>query len=328
MKKKSILALAILLLAVLTLFSCGSGDEVELELGKTTTVGDYIQFTPSNVLVRASEMYAPKGHEDGWVYEGELKDQVYVVLTAKVKNLSDHNIKAANLAHVTLTQGDQEYTTGECMLLSENGTQLQRSGEIEAGDEGQVYILADGQETTRGQAQIKLTFTSSLYKGEEAYSLSCDTSKAVAAAVPLEKGKAVTAEGVGQITLNKASIGKRVNPSKASDTDDYAYYTPKGSDNLLLDAQLTVKNLQETACDAATFVGAVAVCDGEVNDSFVIVETDNGKDLKEKASVKVGKTKKIHALVNVPKEWKQKDVTLYIYFDGTEYEYTLKGAEK
>lgn len=328
MKKKWIAAFVVLLTlaAALSLASCGDSD-VELELGKTVTIGEYIEFTPENVLVRADELYAPKGHEDGWVYEGDLEDQVYVVLTAKVKNLSDKNIKVANLANMTLTQGEQQYSTEECMLLTDNGTQLERSGELEAGDEGTVYILADGQESTRGQAELRITFTSSLYKGEEAYCLSCDTSKTVAASTELELKKAVTAEGAGQVTLDAVSIKKRVNPSKAAGTDTYAYYTPKGSDNLLLDAQLTVKNLQEDSCAAETFVGAMAVCGGEVKDSFIVVETDNRKDLKEKAAVKAGKSKKLHALINVPKEWKQKDVSLYIWIDGAEYEYILAGTK-
>lgn len=328
MKKKWMLTLTMLLvLTALLLSSCGSSD-TELKLGETAEVGDYIQFTPDNVLVRADELYAPKGHKDGWVYEGDLEDQVYVALRAKVKNLSDSNIKVTNLAHATLTQGGQEYTTAECMLLTEDGTQLQRSGEIKAGGEGTVYILVDGQEKTRGEAELRITFTSSLYEGEEAYCLSCDTSKAVAASAAMEEGKAVTAEGLGQVTLNKAPIKKRVNPSKATDADAYAYYTPRESDNLLLDAQLTVKNLQETACAAETFIGAMAVCEGNVHDSFVVVETDDGKDLKEKASVKAGKSKKLHALINVPKDWEQKELSLYIYFGGTEYEYTLSGEGK
>lgn len=328
MKKKWVLTLTMLLMLTASLLSsCGSGD-TELKLGETTAVGDYIQFTPDNVLVRADELYAPKGHKAGWVYEGDLEDQVYVALRAKVKNLSDSSIKVANLAHATLTQGGQEYTTAECMLLTENGTRLQRSGEIKAGDEGTVYILVDGQEKTRGQAELRLTFTSSLYDGEEAYCLSCDTSKAVAASEAVEEGKAVIVEGLGQITLNKAEVKKRVNPSKATETDTYAYYTPRGSNDLLLDVQLTVKNLRKTACAAETFAGAMAVCEGTVHDSFIVVETDDGKDLKEKASVKAGKSKKLHALINVPKDWKKKELSLYIYFDGTEYEYTLSGEEK
>ena len=110
MKKRwgFILAALLIMSAAVLLPSCTGNSAVELEFGKTAVVGEYIEFTPVNVLVRSNEIYAPKGHEDGWVYQGDLKDQVYVALVARVKNVSEGSIKVQNLAHVTLTQGEQE----------------------------------------------------------------------------------------------------------------------------------------------------------------------------------------------------------------------------
>lgn len=329
MRNKYMAVPVMVLILMLALFLPGCGEkDVQLELGKTVTVKDYIQFTPKNVLVRADEIYAPKGHEDGWVYEGDLEDQVYVVLTAKVKNVSSHTIKVVNLAHPSLKQGGKVYTSGECMLLTENETQLQRSEEIQAGEDAEIYILIDGEEKTRGEAEISITFTSSLYDGEETYHLKCNTSKSVSVSTSVEKGQTIQQEGYGTLTFGNAVICKRVDPPKANKEDEYAYYTPKNKGELLMDVRLTAENTQNTATSAESFTGVRASADGQIYDGFVVSETDNGKDLKEKDQIAAGKTKKLHALVNVPKEWKSKDVTVYIHFNGQEYAWLLKGNEK
>lgn len=130
------------------------------------------------------------------------------------------------------------------------------------------------------------------------------------------------------LTLDNAKIVKRVNPSKAAKTDGYTYYTPKTKKDLLVDVKLTVKNLQQVTSPSSSFTGAVAVCDGIVHDGFVVAETAGGKDLKSSVKVNPGKEATVRALINVPKEWKGKDISIYLYFDGQEYQYILSGSSK
>ena len=53
----------------------------------------------------------------------------------------------------------------------------------------------------------------------------------------------------------------------------------------------------------------------------MIVETNQGKDFKESETIKAGETKNLRALINVPKGWKDEEITIYLYFLGQEYEY-------
>ena len=121
MEKKRIALLFAAIFAAVSLCACGTED-INLEMGKTTVLEDYIEFTPVNALVCSDEIYAPLGSESGWVYNGELEDPAYVAVVAKVKNLTDKKIKMQNFVVPTLKQGDQEYETYQNLLLTKNDT--------------------------------------------------------------------------------------------------------------------------------------------------------------------------------------------------------------
>ncbi|MCQ4636172.1 hypothetical protein NE619_05485 [Anaerovorax odorimutans] len=327
MKKKSIaLLLALAVLAALALSACGAED-ISMKLGEKTVLEDYIEFTPINVLATGDEMYAPTGNESGWVYNGELEDPAYVALVAKVKNLSKDKIKMQNFVTSILKQGEKEYDTYQTMLLTENNTLLSTRDAIEPGQEGTVYILMDGEQSTRGKASMEMTFTNSSYEGEDIYHLDMDTNKAVAVTVPLEKGKTVTADGYGKMTLKKVSTGKKVEPTKASKYDGYTYYTPKKTGTVLLDVQIQAENQQSKKCRDTNFIGISANKDNKTAYGYIATETKDGKNMKDLAFLKPGESQLLHAVAEVPKEWKSGGVQIYLYFGGQYYEYSWAGEK-
>lgn len=325
MEKKRIALLFAAIFAAVSLCACGTED-INLEMGKTTVLEDYIEFTPVNALVCSDEIYAPLGSESGWVYNGELEDPAYVAVVAKVKNLTDKKIKMQNFVVPTLKQGDQEYETYQNLLLTKNDTLLSSREAIDAKQEGIVYILMDGQQKTRGSAEVELNFANEDYQKEDVYHLKLDTSKNIAQTLPLEKDKAVTADGYGKLTLKTVSAGKKVEPSKASKYDGYTYFTPKKPDSVLLDIQIDVENLQKESCKDVNFIGARAVKEDKTFYGYVVTETKDGKNLKDLSSLKPGESRRIHAVVEVPAEWKSGGAQVYLYFNGQYYEYSWKNA--
>ena len=79
MKKKRIALLFAAIFAAIALCSCGPED-IDLGMGKTQVLENYIEFTPVNAIMCSDEIYAPVGSESGWVYNGDMEDPAYVAL--------------------------------------------------------------------------------------------------------------------------------------------------------------------------------------------------------------------------------------------------------
>lgn len=325
MKKKCTAVLLAVVIMVLALPGCGA-KEIDLKLGEMTVLEDYIEFTPVNVLTTDGQLYAPVGNEDGWLYSGDMENPAYVVLVAKVKNLTQKKIPMEYFVSPTLTQGGKEYTTYQNMLLTENDTVLSKEAAIEAGGEGTVYILMDGQQETRGSADVALTFANTDYDREDIYHLKLDTKKPAAVAPLLEKDKTVSGEGYGKMTLKGVDATEKVEPSKVTKYDGYTYYQPQKSGNILLDVRMEVENQQGEKYQAGELTGIFAAKGTEVLFGYVAAETENGKDLKENMSLDQGESRQLHAVVEVPAQWKS-GADLYIYFDHQYYRYTWDGEK-
>ena len=323
MKKKRIALLFAAIFAAIALCSCGPED-IDLGMGKTQVLENYIEFTPVNAIMCSDEIYAPVGSESGWVYNGDMEDPAYVALVASVKNLTDKEIKMQNFAVPILKQGGQEYESYQNLLLVNNDTLLSSREAIGPKEEGTVYILMDGQQKTRGNAEVELTFDNDDYEKYDIYHLKLDTSKNIDQTLPLKKDKAVTADGYGEITLKKVDTGKRVEPTKASKYDGYTYFTPKKPDTVLLDIQIEAENLQKEKCPDVNFVGARAVKGEKTCYGYVVTETKDNKNLKDLVDLKPGEKRLVHAIIEVPSEWKSGGVQLYLYFNGQFYEYSWK----
>jgi len=147
----------------------------------------------------------------------------------------------------------------------------------------------------------------------------------IAVAAPIKKKQPVTIKGYGQLTLKSVHETSRINPSKAGANTAYTYLYPKKNKTMLLDVQVTLKNLKSTAYAHNQFLGVMSVINKKPYFGYVYAENDRHTNIsKSAAAIGPGKTRLLHAVMEIPKGAKHRTVQIYLYFNGAYYQYTWK----
>lgn len=316
--RRSMLAFFAVVLIAITMTSCQEEVDTELEFGKTTTIEEHVELTPVNVFSGGDTVYVPKGGKEKWGYKADKEEVDYVTVSVKVKNLSAETLSLEDIGKIKLSQGKEDYLTWEAVMLEEDETTLQENPKLAAGEEGLIYFLIEADQNTMGAATVTFSFQSGLFD-EEAYTLSCDTTRHVSVYTPMEKGKAITAAGSAEIKLKDIKLVERITPTKAISWASYQYLYPAKTEDLLVDVQLSVKNLKKEKCKVHELIGVKAVFNGKTYQGYINVENAENSDLEGLDAVGPGKTRLVHGVIEIPEEQKENQGEIYVYLDGTEY---------
>lgn len=306
---------AIVIFTAMVVTACG--DET-MRIGNTTSLKS-AEITPVNIIVSKDSIYPPKGSgKKGYGVKTEGMNEVALLLT--IKNTTDDPIDFnSGDVSIVLEQGGEQYTDWYAYLLEKDDSLMSSKGTIAPHGTERLYILIDVAPETRGAATIRFDLRG---LGNQA-TLECDTKAEMTGTQAINKKDTLTAEGTAALTLRSAKLQKKGRPTKASKDKGYTYWSPKKGD-FLLDVLVDLENLTGEPIQADKIAGAMVFIDGEMSGSYCKIEMADGKDFARRQSIAANKKHPAHFFASIPKESKDAVTDIYIYFDGSYYQYSIE----
>lgn len=321
MKRRGLqLCLAAAMTLCLMLFVSGCAEkEVDMTMGETTVVEERAEITPVNLLV-SEKVYPPVS--DNYAMGWEADDgKVYAVLEADLKNLTGEEAQIQDLCQFQMVIGEETYGNTIAAAVTEDGSKLDRSETIGSGKTARVYLITElDAEAVSEESSLQMAFPEDDKDPVYNYKLAVDTTKRLAVCKELVKGQTITAEGLGEITLEKVRFTKKIEPENPGYF--YRYFAAQESDERLLVLDMKVKNLSGEERKAASFYGmTVVTADGEEYIGGIAADDADKANITTSESIGKDKTRTTYAIANLPKEAGDKTCTVYVYIDGSWYSY-------
>lgn len=143
-------------------------------------------------------------------------------------------------------------------------------------------------------------------------------------------GDTLTEDGVVSVYIESVSCGKTLTPPKKSNYSAYTYFQASTGNTFII-LRVKAKNLQSMDIAYDRVASVYCTFDDTYNYyGYVVVETDNGTDLSEFASI-YGlaplNTGTLYYLMEVPEEMSNKPATITIYLGSEKYVQTYSISE-
>lgn len=317
LKKVVILALAIC--TILTIYACGGEKDVTMKLGEKTTVEGYVEFTPVNVLV-SDKVFPPVTgtYPMGWTAK---TGKTFVIVIADVKNLSDEAIKASSFCKYKLSIGEDSFNSSMTNVVTDEGTKLSSSLSIEAGKTETVYFVVEmDANAVNKETLAEFAFTKDDDEPVFNYKLTVDTTKPFAVVKKLELNKKISVDGLCELTPTDVKFTKKIVPSNPGSF--YNYYQANGSNEKLLVVNMKSKNLSDAKKAAYKLYGVTAIYDGSTQIGGVVADDENKANIRQNEEIGAGANRTTYGVVTLSKKAEKAKCDLYIYLNGTYYQYT------
>lgn len=319
LKKVVILALAIC--TILAIYACGGEKDVTMKMGEKTTVGEYVEFTPVNVLV-ADKVFPPVSgsYPMGWTAKS---GKTYVTVVAKVKNLGDKDIKASDLCAFKLSVGEDTFSAGMINALTDDETKLSSSVTLKAGAAETFYFITEMDASAVNKETLaEFAFTKDDDEPVYNHKMTIDTTKPFAVTEKLQLNKKITVDGFCELTPTSVKFQNKIVPSNPGYY--YNYYKAQGSDNKLLVVNMKVKNLSKKERNAYDFYGITAIHDGSSNAGTVVSDDENKANITQYEKLSAGANRATYGVLNMSKKAEKGKCDIYIYAGGTYYQFTYE----
>lgn len=318
--RKKVLFLMLIFCASMFLWSCGAEKDVAMTMGETTAVEDSLEFTPKNVLV-SPQIYPPicSSFPMGWEIEDDSK--TYVALIAEVKNLTESAVTVNDLCDFRLTSGENIYENTMTAVLEDNETSLASTGSIDAGKTATVYFIVE-YDVDAVSEETGAEFAFGQQEEEEPvfnYKLTVDTTKPVAMTEELKLGEKITVDGLCELTPEKASFVKKIEPKNPGYY--YNYYKAKSDQDKLMTLTVKVKNLSGREKDAYMFYGMNAVCKDAHYVGGIVADDEEQANITQYETIGNDGVRTTYGIANLPKSAGKSGCDIYLYAGGTYYRY-------
>lgn len=324
MKKDTLKKALVLALAVCTVFAayaCGGKEDVTMALGEKVTAGESLEITPENVLV-SNQVFPPvtNSYPMGWTAES---GKTYVTIVAQVKNLSDKEIKGRDLCKFKLTIGEDVFDSNMTAVLSDDSMKLSSSSGIKAGKTERVYFITQLDETAIGKETLaEFSFTPGDEEPVYSHKLTVDTTKPVAVAEKLDMDKKITVDGLCELTPTGFKFASKIEPSNPGYY--YNYYKAQKAGDKLSVLTIKAKNLSKAEKEAYSFYGITAFYNGTAYIGGVVADDENKANITQYEKIPTNSTRTTYAVGNLPKAAEKGKCDIYVYVDGTYYQYTYE----
>lgn len=318
---KKVMILAFAICTILTIYACGGEEDVTLKLGEKTTVGEYVEFTPTNVLV-SKQVFPPvtSSYPMGWTADS---GKTYAAIVAEVKNLGDEEIKGSDLCSFKLTVGEETFNSNMTAILSDDNMKLSSSSGIKAGKTAIVYFITQIDEKAVNEETLaEFAFLKDDDEPVYNHKLTIDTTRPVAVVEKLDINKKITVDGLCELTPTAFKFASKIEPSNPGYY--YNYYKAQKTGDKLSVLTIKTKNLSKAEKEAYSFYGITVFYKDAAYIGGVVADDENKANITQYEKIPANATRTTYGVGNLPKAAENAKCDIYVYVDGTYYQYTYE----
>lgn len=293
--------------------SSAEPEALSLELEKENSVADWADFT----LVKLETTPEIRSSlSSGLYYKNDNAGETYIDVVIDITNTSSAAVDSDDLVSLT--------------AVSSSGTEYSgtlNAVETDSGKSVSAYEAIAPLSTVRMHCAVSVpdsedTFALSLTVNDTVFACDYTLGDTLVHTIPLSAGAEISVEDYVGILFQGTSYTDDLLPSNLSGF--YTHYAVDDPESTYLAIRFDITNLQSTAKDADTFVGA-KVCYQEkyVYTGFLVVEEADGSGFNSYESLDPLVTRNAVFLIEVPKSVMDKAAVVTLTVDGQEYTYDV-----
>lgn len=286
-------------------------DPVTIELGKTYTVEDYIEFTLFKITT-TKKVAASMG--DDIHFENQNANESYVDIVLDIKNISTDPLSSNDLLTASAEDKNSNHFANTLYGIETNdSTHISQYEQIASLSTARFHCAL-----SLPDSSTELTVTLDI--NGDPFTLDYTFGEIVRNATALKEGDTVEVKDYATMTFGGIEYTDDLLPSNTSGA--YSHYQIDDASNTYLVVKFDITNYQSIAKRESTFVGVTAQYMNKYSyTGFVVVEDSDQKGYSLYEDIEPLTTRKFCYLFEIPKTVIENEVALTIAFGGQEYTY-------